>query len=669
MVLCPVIGKLLQKHVVLASASPRRQEILSNAGLRFEVVPSRFKEKLPKASFPTPHAYAVETAKQKALEVASRMYQKDLRAPDIVIGADTIVAVEGLILEKPVDKQDAYRMLSRLSGKEHSVFTGVAIVHCCSHDASFEVFRWEGGGKVEVWKAWVSCTVMRRLLKKMHRSPHHGSVVKQPTRNQEDADGQLDTHVSDFHEETRVKFSELSEELLWEYIDSGEPMDKAGGYGIQALGGMLVEHVCGDFLNVVGFPLNRFCKELARLYYPPRAQDVQRLKHDSIPAVDTFEDLSDAEGGGPDPAGSHEGGRGGEKAGERPQALGAPHADLNGAAENRPPFPTGLLELMDAFKASKSLFTACKLQVFDVLQDQGPLKAADVARRIDASTGGTERLLDACVALGLLDRTDRGYSNTEAATLHLVSDGEHSLHGLAVYHDDHVWDLLTHLDRAVREGAGPTHRALGAMQAEPLCQDAPHEGTEGTLRFMRAAHGLSTLTARHVATAFDLSRFSSACDLGGCTGALAHELAQEYPRLQVTVFDRPEVIELAGRFQPEGPQTGRIRFLPGHVFQDALPEADLYVLSGILQDLPGDKVHELLSRISNSCKPGGGILVAEAALAEEAAEAVAPARIPRLRTLSPSDHQQLLRRHGFRDVQVARAGALLRVVLGTRAAP
>ena len=65
-----------------------------------------------------------------------------------------------------------------------------------------------------------------------------------------------------------------------------------------------------------------------------------------------------------------------------------------------------------------------------------------------------------------------GYSNTEAATLHLVSDGEHSLHGLAMYHDDHVWDLLTHLDRAVREGAGPTHRALGAMQAEPLCQVA-----------------------------------------------------------------------------------------------------------------------------------------------------------------------------------------------------
>ncbi|XP_011803653.1 PREDICTED: N-acetylserotonin O-methyltransferase-like protein, partial [Colobus angolensis palliatus] len=113
MVLCPVIGKLLHKRVVLASASPRRQEILSNAGLRFEVVPSKFKEKLDKASFATPYGYAMETAKQKALEVASRMHQKDLRTPDMVIGADTIVTVGGLILEKPVDKQDAYRMLSR----------------------------------------------------------------------------------------------------------------------------------------------------------------------------------------------------------------------------------------------------------------------------------------------------------------------------------------------------------------------------------------------------------------------------------------------------------------------------------------------------------------------------------------------------------------------------
>uniref|UniRef100_A0A673KMD1 Acetylserotonin O-methyltransferase-like n=1 Tax=Sinocyclocheilus rhinocerous TaxID=307959 RepID=A0A673KMD1_9TELE len=189
MLLNPVISRLSGKLVVLASASPRRLEILSNAGLRIEVVPSWFKETLDKSLFKNPYDYAVETAKQKALEVAHRMPFVSY----IVIGADTVVTVDGLILEKPTDKQDAYRMLSRLSGKEHSVFTGVAIVLC--HDKS-------GIQKLNL---------------------------------------------------------PLSEEMLWEY--SGEPMDKAGGYGIQALGGMLAEYVRGDFLNVVGFPLNHFCKK------------------------------------------------------------------------------------------------------------------------------------------------------------------------------------------------------------------------------------------------------------------------------------------------------------------------------------------------------------------------------------------------------------------------
>ncbi|KAM9042939.1 LOW QUALITY PROTEIN: putative bifunctional dTTP/UTP pyrophosphatase/methyltransferase protein [Megaptera novaeangliae] len=693
MVLCPVIGKLQHKHVVLASASPRRQEILSNAGLRFEVVPSRFKEKLHKASFATPYAYAVETAKQKALEVAGRMHQKDLRAPDVVIGADTVVVSllsgcpGGAVSDTPHGRPLGPVMSCRLNGKEHSVFTGVAIVHCCSKD------------------------------------------------------GRLDTEVSEFYEETTVTFSELSEELLWEYINSGEPMDKAGGYGIQALGGMLVENVHGDFLNVVGFPLNHFCKELARLYYPPHPEGLRRVKRDSIPSVDTFENLSDTEGGGSDPGPSAEGSRGGEEAdGDQSQAPGALDAALNGA-DSRPPFPTGLLELMDGFKASKRgatlcpqprevglecrpcgrlwdpaallagrqvgcgpqdtsclqgrpglpmadradqagvcrgswskchppppqvLFTACKLKLFDVLKDQGPLKAVDVARKLDTCAGGTEQLLDVCAALGLLEKTHRGYSNTAVATLHLVSDGEHSLLGLAEYNDAHVWGVFTRLGLAVREGAGQARGALGVTEEEEHLS----QSREMTLQFMRAMHSLSKLTAHHVATAFDLSRFTSACDLGGCTGILARELAREYPHLQVTVFDLPEVIELSGGFQRGGRQTERIRFVPGDFFKDNLPEADLYVLSRILQDWPDDRLHKLLSRISSSCKPGGGLLVAEAAAEEEGAS-----RSPRLRALSagqprsPDEHRRLLQRHGFRDVRVARAGDLLRVVLGTRAAP
>ncbi|XP_057712377.1 probable bifunctional dTTP/UTP pyrophosphatase/methyltransferase protein isoform X2 [Corythoichthys intestinalis] len=212
MVLKPVISKLSAKLVVLASASPRRKEILQNAGLRFEVVPSWFKETLDKTLFKAPHQYAVETAKQKALEVARRLPCNHLKTPDIVIGADTIVTINGMILEKPQDKKDAYRMLSSLSGKEHSVFTGVAIVLC-------------------------------------HKKTN----------------GE-DFQIVDFYEETKVKFADLSEEMMLEYINSGEPMDKAGGYGIQGLGGMLVEYVHGDFFNVVGFPLNHFCKQMNQIY-------------------------------------------------------------------------------------------------------------------------------------------------------------------------------------------------------------------------------------------------------------------------------------------------------------------------------------------------------------------------------------------------------------------
>lgn len=85
-----------------------------------------------------------------------------------------------------------------------------------------------------------------------------------------------DPEVHAFHEETRVTFSELSDELVWEYVDSGEPMDKAGAYGLQARGGMLAERVRGDFLNAVGFPLNRFCRELGRMLPDPATSEGYR---------------------------------------------------------------------------------------------------------------------------------------------------------------------------------------------------------------------------------------------------------------------------------------------------------------------------------------------------------------------------------------------------------
>ncbi|KAJ7395479.1 N-acetylserotonin O-methyltransferase-like protein [Pitangus sulphuratus] len=629
MVLNPVLGKLVSKRVVLASASPRRQEILTNVGLRFEVVPSWFKETLEKSSFAAPFEYAVETARQKALEVANRMHVKHMRTPDVVIGADTIVSVDEQILEKPVDKQDAYRMLSRLNGKEHSVFTGVAIIHCCSKD------------------------------------------------------NKLEMEITDFYEETKVKFSELSEELLWEYIHSGEPMDKAGGYGIQALGGMLVEYVHGDFLNVVGFPLNHFCKKLAELYYPPSKHNVQHKKYDSVPSVDTFENLSDGESESSNFT-EHKGASKLDGASSGMHSSGAvytsenssgvrtgftvPLENQNGVSQRAPKVPSKILELMDGFRASKALFVASKLKMFDHLKHKGPVKAVDIANEIGTSVCGTERLLDACAALGLLEKTPQGYSNTDSANTFLTSDGEYSLHGYIIHSNDHLWPLFTNLESAVKEGSRQNHRAFGKKE-EDLFKDYYHS-QEGKQRFMAAMHSIAHLTARDVATAFDLSRFKSACDLGGCTGALAHELVQIYPNLKVTVFDLPEVIANTSYFQPSGQDTAPVTFVSGDFFKDNLPEADLYILSRVLHDWPDEKIHVLLSKISALCRPGCAILLAEMVLDDEKKNR-SRALLQSLNMLvqtegkerSGSEYQALLEQHGFTNVKIRITGNLLDVIL------
>uniref|UniRef100_A0A673CT54 Acetylserotonin O-methyltransferase-like n=1 Tax=Sphaeramia orbicularis TaxID=375764 RepID=A0A673CT54_9TELE len=583
MVLNPVISKLSGKLVVLASASPRRLEILRNAGLRFEVVPSWFKETLDKRLFKSPQEYAVETAKQKALEVARRMPFKHLKTPDIVIGADTIVTVDGLILEKPVDKDDAYRMLSRLSGKEHSVFTGVAIVLC--HEKENE---------------------------------------------------EIDYQLIDFYEETKVKFADLSEDMLWEYINSGEPMDKAGGYGIQALGGMLVEFVHGDFLNVVGFPLNHFCKQLDLIYNRcPFSSDEEsasvELHHNSSHTTLIERQLIEFNV--------------------------TEHEDSEPKKEDL----QQIIQLMDGFKASKALFTASKMGVFDLLQRKPGLDAAQVAQEIKAAVKGTEGLLGACVSLGLLQI----YKNTDLATRYLWSDSPFSLHGYIQHCNETLWPLFSHLESAVREGTNQHERAFG-KKANDLFQDTYYNNQSVKLRFMNAMHSIAKVTGKAVATAFDLSSYKTACDLGGCTGAIAYELTKAHPEMSVTVFDLPEVVEMSEHFHPSHTDN-RVSFVAGDFFKDELPKADLYILARILHDWPDEKVHILLKKIGDACTPGCGVLLSEILLNEDRS---GPSR-GLLQALSMSDGKQrsaaeystLLKSHGFITAEIRHTDNLLDAML------
>lgn len=205
-----ISGKLASRRIVLASSSPRRAQILNNVNFPFEIVHSDYDEsKIDKCSFKETQDYVIETARCKALAVAERL-KSDERMPDLIIGADTAVTVDGRIYGKPEDREDAFNMLSRLSDKKHTIYTGVVLV-----------------------------TYPLLECPKVAKS---------------------------FYEATDVVMDKLTSEIIYAYIDTKEPMDKAGGYGCQALGGTFVKAIHGDYFNVLGFPLHHFCKQLLELY-------------------------------------------------------------------------------------------------------------------------------------------------------------------------------------------------------------------------------------------------------------------------------------------------------------------------------------------------------------------------------------------------------------------
>jgi septum formation protein len=205
--LCAHLKKLKQFQIRLASSSPRRRSLISeNIGLSFEIELPTFEENLDKTLCGTPEIYVSQTSKIKCLDIVSKHEKSEFSQPVLIISADTIIAHDNDILEKPVDSNCAFQMLRKLSGKEHKVLTAVTIAYRASATSEFTLHT--------------------------------------------------------FCESTTVQFCHLSDQTIHSYVDSGEPFDKAGGYGIQGLGSSFVSRLYGCYFNVVGFPVNRFCVEL-----------------------------------------------------------------------------------------------------------------------------------------------------------------------------------------------------------------------------------------------------------------------------------------------------------------------------------------------------------------------------------------------------------------------
>lgn len=190
-----------QIPIILASASPRRTELLKQAGFTFTVIPSSIEEQRTETS---PDKLAEDLAFQKAEDVYQSVKQDYAGKDFMVIGADTIVYYDGEVLGKPADEQEAFDMLKMLSDRTHQVYTGLAII-------------------------------LRKADEKQ---------------------------IYLMHERTDVTFYPISDHELKDYIATGDPLDKAGAYGIQGPFAVHVKKINGDYNNVVGLPIARLYQSL-----------------------------------------------------------------------------------------------------------------------------------------------------------------------------------------------------------------------------------------------------------------------------------------------------------------------------------------------------------------------------------------------------------------------
>lgn len=180
--------------IILASGSPRRSDLMKQVGLEFRVSTCNTDESYDKGLTPA------EIVMELSLRKADAVFDKEMPDKDtVVVAADTIVAMDNEILGKPKDRNDAIRMLRELSGRKHQVYTGVTMYYY----------------------------VIGRVF------------------------------IENFADCADVYFRELSDETITSYVDSWEPMDKAGAYGIQGLGAILVDKIDGDYYTIVGLPISK----------------------------------------------------------------------------------------------------------------------------------------------------------------------------------------------------------------------------------------------------------------------------------------------------------------------------------------------------------------------------------------------------------------------------
>jgi acetylserotonin N-methyltransferase len=333
------------------------------------------------------------------------------------------------------------------------------------------------------------------------------------------------------------------------------------------------------------------------------------------------------------------------------------------------PEPSLVLDLLEGFRRSKTMFAAVSLGVFDALE-RGPAAEAPLAEQVKCDAPALGRLLHACVALGLLIHADGQFANSPIADRFLVSASPDTLVGYIRHSDISLYPLWAHLEDAVREGSNRWEQAFGEGKS---LFDHFFRTDESRRSFLGGMHGYGCISSDTIVHQFDLSGFRTLADLGGATGHLSISACRAYPNLSAVVFDLPLVGSLAQEYIAGAHMDHRIRFVAGNFFSDPLPQADLYCLGRILHDWGDSKIDLLLGRMFDSLPSGGALLIAERLMNPDRNGPV-PTSMQDLNMLVCTDgrerscreYEAVLRHAGFASVECRHSGTIVDAILARK---
>lgn len=310
------------------------------------------------------------------------------------------------------------------------------------------------------------------------------------------------------------------------------------------------------------------------------------------------------------------------------------------------------------------MFTAEALGIFEQLHEK-PQTSAALAAELKLHHGALTRLLDALVAMNLLNPIDGGYVNAPATNEYLVRSSPRSMNGYVRYSNDILFRLWANLDDAVREG---THRWPQTFNLEGPIFSSFFQTDEAMRTFLAGMHGFGMMSSPRVVDAFDLSHHETFCDLGGATGHLVAAACDRYPKLQGLLFELPRVISFAMEYPHP-----RVKLHAGDFFTDPLPPADIYSLGRILHDWTEEKIYFLLMKIHAALPEGGALLIAEKLLYDDK-QGPLPATLQSINMLictegeerSLPEYRKLLTTAGFSSVEGRRTGSAVDAILAVK---